>query len=396
METYKRLNRWLRVIQFTYLAAFASFINYYALYLDSVGFSEFKIGVISAAGAVLMLLVQPVLGKLLDRTQNFRQIVRIALVAVAAGVAATPFLKSLVFLQLLIIIVLFALLKQFVSVFDLWTYQLRAEYPQVEYGSTRALGSLGEGLATFAVGYLIAWFGFGTMFAVTVVLLMVTLYAGMQLPDPSKANKPEAKGATKEKAKVKVVWTKQLFFYIGSFLVLKTAITLISTFSSLMVQNLGFGSEWYGMIILACGILELPVFVMLGKWCQGNKTRMWYQLCLLMGIIGSLMVALATNMPVFVVGRLALTVVYAMYTVINLEHVKNMVDPGHQSQVILTIAAFSNSVSYIVSSLLGGYILEMGTPKMMAITMVIIFGMSFLLHFGGFARRKQTNPAEKK
>jgi len=56
--------------------------------------------------------------------------------------------------------------------------------------------------------------------------------------------------------------------------------------------------------------------------------------------------------------------------------------------VILTIAAFSNSVSYIVSSLLGGYILEMGTPKMMAITMVIIFGMSFLLHFGGFTRKR--------
>ena len=37
METYKRLNRWLRVIQFTYLSAFASFLNYLALYLDNVG-----------------------------------------------------------------------------------------------------------------------------------------------------------------------------------------------------------------------------------------------------------------------------------------------------------------------------------------------------------------------
>ena len=110
---------------------------------------------------------------------------------------------------------------------------------------------------------------------------------------------------------------------------------------------------------------------------------------MLVGITGSLMVALSTNLPVFMVGRVSLTVVYAMYTVANLEYVKNNVDPAHQGQVILMIGAFSSSVGYIVSSLLGGYILEMGTPKMMAITMVVIFGLAFLLHFGGFVRHKE-------
>ncbi len=385
METYKRLNHWLRVIQFTYLAAFASFLNYLTLYLDDVGFSEFKIGIINAVGAVVMLLLQPLLGRILDRTQNFRQVVRIVLLACAAGVAATPFLGGLVWLQLFIIILLYAVIKQFGNVFDLWTYQLKTQYPQVEYGSTRGIGSVGEGLSTFVVGYLIAWFGFGVMFGITVALLLAALYAGLQLPNPPRAEKAEESSS----AKVKVTWTKPLLFYIASYLTMKISVSIISTFSSLMVQNLGFGSEWFGITILICGIVELPIFMLLGKWCQGNKTKLWYRICMLVGITGSVMVALATNLPVFMIGRVSLTVVYAMYTVANLEYVKTNVDPAHQGQVILLIGAFSSSVGYIVSNLLGGYILEMGTPKMMAMAMVVIFGIAFLLHFGGFVRRKE-------
>ena len=384
MEEYKRLNRWLRVIQFTYLAALASFLNYLTLYLNDIGFSEMKIGVIHAVGAVVMLLFQPMLGRILDRTQNFRQVVRVVLLACAAGVAITPFLGSLVWLQLVLIIVLYAVIKQFGNVFDLWTYQLKTRYPNVEYGSTRGIGSIGEGLATFALGYLIAWFGFGVMFGVTVVLLAAALFAGMQIPNPPKAEKVEAS----DKNKVKVAWTGKLLCYVASYLILKISVTLISTFSSLMVKRLGGGSEWFGFTILLCGIAELPVFMMLGRWCQGEKAKRWYQLCLLVALIGSLLVALAPNIPIFIVGRVLLTVVYAMYTVINLEYVKSNVDPEYQGQVIVSISAISSSVGYMTSSLLGGYIMEMGTQQMMAIVMLALCGTSFLLHFGGFRKTK--------
>lgn len=387
METYQRLNRWLRVIQFTYLAALASFINYLTLYLSSVGFSEFKIGVINAAGAVVMLLLQPILGRILDRTQNFRQVVRIVLVACTAGVAVTPLLGSLVWLQLLLVILLYAVIKQFGNVFDLWTYQLKTQYPQVAYGSTRGIGSIGEGLSTFVVGYLIAWCGFSAMFIVTVIMLGVALAAGMQLPNPPRAEKSEATAGDK----VKVTWTRPLLFYTASYLIMKISVSTISTFSSLMVKELGFGSEWFGITILICGIVELLVFMLMGRWCKGDKTKLWYRLCLLVGIMGSLLVALAPNLPVFMVGRILITVEYAMYTVINLEYVKTNVDPDHQGQVILMIGAFSSSVGYVVSNLLGGYILEMGTPTMMAAAMTVIFGLAFLLHFGGFTRQKAKN-----
>lgn len=387
MEDYKRLNRWLRIIQFTYLAALASFLNYLTLYLDDVGFSEMKIGIINAVGAVVMLVLQPLLGRILDRTQNFRQVVRIVLVACAAGVAATPFLGGLMWLQLLLIILLYAVIKQFGNVFDLWTYQLKSAYPQVTYGSTRGIGSIGEGLATFVMGYLIAWFGFGAMFGVTVVLLIAALAAGMQIPNPPQAEKDAAAARTEKQRKAgKTPWTRALLCYIASYLVLKISVTMISTFSSLMVKNLGGGSEWFGFTILLCGIAELPVFMMMGRWCQGEKTRLWFQLCLLTAVIGSLLVALAPNIPVFMVGRVLLTVVYAMYTVINLEYVKAYVAPEHQGQVILSIGAFSSSVSYITSSLLGGYIMEMGSQQMMAIAMLILCGASFVLHFGGFRK----------
>ena len=383
METYKRLNRWLRVIQFSYLSAMAAFLNYLTLYLNEVGFSESKIGIIHGVGAVVMLVVQPVLGRILDRTQNFRQVVAVVLIACSAGVAATPFLGGLIWLQLVIIILLYAVIKQFGNVFDLWTYQLRAQYPQVEYGSTRGIGSVGEGIATLVLGYLIAWMGFGVMFGITVVLLCIALAAGMQLPNPPKAEKKQAA------EKVKVAWHKNLIFYVASYLAMKTTVSLISTFSSLMVKNLGGGSEGFGIVIFLCGIAELPIFIMLGKWCRSDRVKLLYRICMLTGIVGSLMVSLAPNMPVFMVGRVLMTVVYAMYTILNLEYVKYNVEPKAQSQVILTIGAISSSVSYMIASPLGGYIMELGGTYTMAIAMIIIYGLAFVLHFGGFARTKK-------
>ncbi len=389
MDAHGRINRLLRVIQFTYLSALASFINYLVLYLNDIGFSELYIGVIHAVGAGMMLIIQMVLGKILDRKQCFRQVVAAVLGFCILGVAAMPFVKSWLFLELVIIILLYAIIKQFGNVFDLWTYQLKTEYPEVTYGSTRGIGSIGEGVATFALGYLIAWFGFGAMFAVTVVLLALALLAAMQMPNPARQQ-----AADTEDKNWRAVLNRQLVLYLISFLVMKIAVTLISTFCSLMVQRLGGGSEWYGFIILLCGITELPVFIWLGRSCKGPKAQLWYKLCILIGLTGSVMDALAPNIPIFVVGRVLLTVVYVIYTVANLEYVRTYVSPAYQGQVMLLIGAVSSSIGYMASSLLGGYLLELDDQVVMAVVMALLFAVSWILHsiaFHAYAFHKRRN-----
>ena len=98
MDAYKRINRLLRVIQFTYLSALASFINYLVLYLNDIGFSEMYIGVIHAAGAGMMLVIQMALGRILDKKQCFRQVVAAVLSFCILGVAAMTFVIRLIFL----------------------------------------------------------------------------------------------------------------------------------------------------------------------------------------------------------------------------------------------------------------------------------------------------------
>ncbi len=399
--TETSINRRLRIIQFTYLAALASFINYLALYLDSIGFSEFRIGVIHAVGAIVMLIIQPLLGRVLDRTQNFCQIVSVVLIACVLGVAAVPVLGSLIWLELILIILLYAIIKQFGGVFDLWTYQLKSDHPGISYGSTRGVGSIGEGLATFIVGYLIAWFGFAPMFILTIVCFMLTLLAAARMPNPRPAPQTDSAGQEAPRAqpdgvraRMQSIWSRRLVLYVASFLMVKVAVTLISTFCSLMVKRLGAGSEWYGFIILLCGIAELPVFMLLGRWCQGPRVRPGYLLCMGLGLLGSLMTALAQGLAVFVVGRIMLTIVYAMYTVINLEYVNQYVDASRRGQVILVIGAVSSGVSYIASSLLGGYLLELGSQSLMALVLTGLFVAALVLQTGAFGKKGEVNERE--
>ena len=63
-------------------------------------------------------------------------------------------------------------------------------------------------------------------------------------------------------------------------------------------------------------------------------------------------------------------------------------NPAYQGQVMLLIGAVSSSIGYMASSLLGGYLLELGDQVVMAVVMAALFAISWILHSAAFNKRR--------
>lgn len=385
---YRRINQYLRIIQFSFFAASGCFFNYLLLYLDNIGFTEMQSGAVYAVGAALLVILQPLLGKFLDQTYRYKQFVCGVLLFGIIGVSIVPFLENARVAELILIIALYTLVSQLGSIYDLWTYQLKNECPEVSFGSTRALGSLGTGITTFITGYLIAWCGFWIMFVFAVLLELFTLFVSYRMPNPTRHTSPSS--SPQKKAGFRIPAT--VIIYIASLLVFKIAIIIISTFSSLLAQRLGGGSETHGLVILLCGLTEIPTFILVGRWCQSHNVRFWYMVSLLFGLLGCLVTILAPNIPIFIGGRLILTIIYAIYTIVNLEYIRKYISPESQGRVMLLIAGLSTGASSVASSLLGGYLLERGDMALTAWLIVGIIAFSIVLSLFAFQRTKTDEP----
>ena len=382
----RKLNTKLRLMQLSFFMALAGFMNYLTLYLSSIGLSEMKIGVFYAIGSGGIVIQQYLFGKLLDKTGRFRLTSSLVMLISGIAVALMPGLKKLLPLELLLILLVYSFMKRYGNVFDVWVYGLKHYYPEIEYGSTRALGSFGEGLMGLILGTLISYGGFTMMFAVTSALLILTFLATVSVPDPKR--RQEARKVVK-KLKIR----GPLFWYFSSFLVLKTASAVVSIFAPLLLERIGGGPDMYGRIIFLCAIVEVLVFTYWPRVMKRIGQRFSYIASIIFSLLCCLMLSLASSYTVFIIGRVLLSTSFVTYTISHLEYIDLTVDEETKGQAILTLSAISSGLGYMVSSFLGGAIMEYGTPLLMAIITGGINVVAFLLHFGAFKKAPEESDA---
>ena len=115
--------------------------------------------------------------------------------------------------------------------------------------------------------------------------------------------------------------------------------------------------------------------------------RWAYISSIIFSLLCCLMLSLARSYPVFIIGRVLLSTSFVTYTLSHLEYIDMNVDEDIKGQAILTLSALSSGLGYMISSFMGGAIMEYGTPAMMAIITGSINVLAFLLHFKAFGKR---------
>lgn len=378
----KKQNLLLSGIQFCYLSAFAIYFNFLVLFMKDYGYTAIECGIVQALTACVTFVLGPIVGHLIDTKIGYKKFLFTGLLMTACTAFLVPLTIQYVLIAMVTIVLHSAFVRQFSTPIDAFTLVMRTQSRDVNYGLTRGIGSLGEGLAALVMGYVIAQCGFFILFVVHALLMFIAAIASLFLPDIEVKEKKEEVLRFKEVIQL-LIKNKLYTSFLISVVFLNIGLKVISIFSGLIVGQLGGGSESLGSIMFICGLFELPTFIAITYLAKYIPLKYLYLIGIGTFAIGAGFGTVATTIVQFMIGRTLTSMTYAIYISILVEYIGALLPTKLYTIGMAIIAASAGSIAHIFSSLIGGIIIDyfgMQVMFFLLIAMGIMTVIAFIPH----------------
>lgn len=384
----QNINFKLATIQFFIMAAYASYFNFFILFLSDKGYSKLQCGMIQALIAVLTFLYQPILGYITDYYLSYKKIVILAMITLIGFAITIPNISDILLLMGIFIVLHTVTLRQVPLLIDGWTVAIKTKYPHINYEGTRGIGSLGAGIASIVMGTIISYLGYDKVFYLNAVLLCITFLVVMTLDDVEKFHKEEGDKSTFRQIIKQLICNEVYMTFMFSALFLNIGIKMINTFGPIMMQEVGGNSIYYGYTMFACGIVEALTFIVAGKLIKKVSLETIYIAAILSLGIGSFFIFVVHHFVFFIVGRIIMGMTYAIYTVMVVAYVNKVITPYLRATAMGVLMAGTGGIAQIFSSIGGGFILDKLGGNQVILIMSLLCFLTFILFIPNLIRSK--------
>ena len=340
----------LIALQFLSLAGIGIAWPYINVYLTELGFSGTLIGTLGSGGAVISLVLTPLLNQIADRLLLHRRLFMIYL----GGFAVANVIFAISHETWLII---GAVLLFRVTVSPSMTLGMQLTIAQVirsgktVLGQIRSFASLGFGLASLLAGWLFVLGGYPLVFWVGAAFALISIRTATVFPA-----KPKQKAKTEDAVKQPrnrgfyVLAASQFFISMGTYNV------YVFIFIHL-TQNLGVSSADVGLWAAILGIVEFPFFFLMDTILPKVRIRIAYIVSVLGVAVFTLLLGVVPNLPL-----LALLLV-----------LRGVVWPGYH----LSSFTLVNAISHPRNVATNQAILQVTMPSIALLLAGSLFGWTF-------------------
>lgn len=369
---------------FVFFIAAAATQPFLSLYLHNQGISTENIGFILACGNGAGILIQPLLGHLNDVISDSRRLLLLSAILspiVFIGYAMT---RNVAFL--FVVAVLFAVVQSARPLADAMTVQ-EAARSGFTYGQIRLWGALSFALTTMVAGYVYHLTGIGLAFVVYAGLSLVLAFITQQLPQtPASRRSPEAfwQGIWSVAKDARLLVFIVICFFVGS------ALTMNFTYLPLYFEALHHPMGLVGLNFTVAALTEVPLFYLSGKWMTRFGKMPILVLASATLVVKYAVMAMAPPTPVIIAIQVLDGVGYALYWSAAVQIVSDLA-PTHRSGTAQTLyAAIAGSLSNIVGTSAGGWILAHFGPLLMyvAIASTALLACVGFIAFSRFGMRQ--------
>lgn len=373
----------LSIVQFCYLASFSIYFSFIVIYMRSYGYSAFYCGLSQMITAIVMLLIGPAVAHIIDSKIGLKKFLMVGLLTAASTSVLVPLTISYSIMGMIAVVMQSVLVRQFVAPIDAFTLICQKDDEKISYGLSRGIGSLGEGLAALLIGYMVAWFGYGAMFISHGLLLVIAAIASTMLP--SIELKQDIDKRPNMRTNLKGLLNNRLYrSLLVSVIFLNIGVKIISIYSGILIEELGGGSESLGFIVFICGVMELVVFIFIARLEEDIHPKYLYLLAIITFAVGGYYSSSASTIRQFALGRVLTSMTYAMYLSIIVAYVKRILPFKSYTIGLSVITVSSGSIAHIISSFLGGIIIDNFAMEALLVVIaitVVVSVISFLPHF---------------
>lgn len=361
----------LAVWYFWYFAFIGAFLPYFALYLQSLGFSASRIAVLMSLGQFMRLLA-PLLWSWLADSGGQR--VRIVVGATAAALASF----SVVFLteDFLGLLIGLSILHFFwsaslplVEALTLGHLAGRAEH----YGRVRLWGSVGFILTVMGVGLLLDVAPIKSQLWVSWLLLAGTLISALTLTEV-KDHGRHAAGSI-----IDVMRQRKVIYLMASAMLMTAAHGTLYVFYSIHLVNQGYGKTLVGLLWTLGVVAEIFIFLWMPRISLRFSLRGILLACFALAVLRFLIIGWAVAFVVVLVfAQLLHAMSFGAHHAATVAALNHWFAPGQQARAQALYGSVAYGAGGLGGALLAGWMWE-------SLGAGLSFSASALLAAGGLA-----------
>lgn len=374
-----RLNLQFSVLQALYWGVHCVFSGFYVALMQSYGYNAMMIGLLTMLSPLAGVVAQPLWGNFIDRTGRIRQAFLAALLASMVAAALLFFGKHSALLLAPAVLLISAAYQSMAPVVDSWSLLLRNAGGRVNYGLTRAFGSLAYAVMAVAYGLLFDRFG---MWLVSVILLggcAVVLGSSLAIRQP--AVNPEGRPAASFLPAMKELEKNRAYLtLLISIAVLSVGMSAIDmTFYPVLLHELGGSNLDLGIAWFLMAASEAPVMLLYNRLTFTFSHRRMLQASYFFYAVKCLLIALAPDLTVLILAQLLQMLSFGLMWPSAVHYINSIVEPRLMVTAQMGFSA-ALGAGFIIGSLVGGVIAQaLGVRNMMMVFLPLLVAALALL-----------------
>ncbi|UFJ39473.1 MFS transporter [Brevibacillus humidisoli] len=341
----------LRAYNYFYFSLLAIFISFLPVYLNGRGISPAEIGLLVGVGAFVGIISQPIWGVISDKYRTIRKVV-IVVLAVSLVLGTLLFQFSNILLLLVFVLLLYFFLLPSDPLTESLSYQV-AQQHQISFGSIRMFGAIGYATASLFIGYVLDWFGIGSMAVLFFGYALITLLLAFAIPDAPAAGKPVSLASLQQF----LFYPKTLWFFL---LVLIAAIPhrTNDVFLGVYIQSMDGTTGMVGQAWFLASMSEVAFFAGSAWWLRKGKERQLIQVAAVVYVLRYLACSLVTDPQWVVYLQLLHGLTFAVFYLASIQYLYQIVPEEWRATGQTALAVIFFGISGIIGSFAGGWVFD--------------------------------------
>jgi PPP family 3-phenylpropionic acid transporter len=368
---------------FLYFGVLGIFLPFFNLYCYHLGFSGFRIGILSAVRSVVMVLFPIIWGALADRL-NARRPIYILCNFISTLIWAL-YLLTVDFWLMLFITVFYAIFyAPIISFLEAFTMDLLGREKK-SYGRIRAWGSISFIITVLVLGKIIDFY--------SVEIIVVLVLAGSLMLSTISTRIPDMQIATEKRLTPeagRLIDIRVIVFLFCAFLMLVSHGAYYGFFS-IHLENLGYGTPFIGLAWALASAAEILVMI--------RSDRIFKRFSLEAVLIFSFLVAalrwfilfFAQSATVILLSQVLHAVTYGTFHMASILYIDRLAPDKAKTLGQAVNNAISYGLGLMVGFFMNGYFFEI-TGSFVLFMVSCLIALSAGLFFWGFwlvDRRRQ-------
>lgn len=365
------------ILQFFFWSSWAIYGAYAVYYFTDIGLSNMEIGTIMSLRTFMGIIGPPVLGYICDKFKTRKKVFMLALISVGIMVVPFPLYNK-------ILILIFSALIEFLwspqqSILDSWIIETSPSMAE-NYGLMRGWGSIGFAIFVTISGSIIEKWGWTVHFLNYGIFILLAILAASFIKDKSYDNISELRSNDKsEQHPLKLLKNQKYVLLLIITIFLFIPIQIIFIYLAPIIRATGGTARHLGYALFFNAISEAPIFF-IGKHILNRfKVKTLFLISSIFYLIRIIIAASVTNPVFFIFFGMFQSLSFGIY-LISVRHYVNKIAPETlktTAQSIVLMVAFG--LSGIISSLLGGYLIDNFGMKVMFTFCIITSSFAIFL-----------------